>query len=368
MQALIISPRNSSTAICHMLRTASSHRLIVTNSSLGSLVNDVQEEMSLLGHAIELQELPRLPDIYPHLAQESKSDAFQPVSPSAHVKSPNDIVLYLHSSGSTGLPKLIPTTNEVLSKMVYSSLVEPLKNVKRPYCASPACSSTSLLINRTVLAAPGLPGFHVGGIWMHLVYPLYSGRPSGILRPTFPLPPPVSSPAVILAALKSLKPTATLIMPSILESWAHDAEAVKYLKTIDEIVSDMVVATCLGLISPQRFGGSPLSTAIGDALVAQGCRLRSVYGCTEAAFITAQEAIDVTPNEWAWCEFGPNVDIRWRPAENGAFELQVLRSEKCITSVENLPDTRGYATQDLWVPHPTKPNAWKLYVSMLYPR
>jgi hypothetical protein len=72
---------------------------------------------------------------------------------------------------------------------------------------------------------------------MHFAYPLYAGRPSGIFRPTYPQPPLLPSPATILAALKELKPTATITIPSILESWARDPEAVKYLKTLDNIVS-----------------------------------------------------------------------------------------------------------------------------------
>jgi hypothetical protein len=69
-----------------------------------------------------------------------------------------------------------------------------------------------------------------------------------------------------------------------------------------------------------------------------------------------------TPEDWGWCEFNPNIDIRWQPAGDGSYELQVLRGPKHVVAVENLPDVRGYATQDLWSPHPTKPGLWKMYV------
>ena len=29
-------------------------------------------------------------------------------------------------------------------------------------------------------------------------------------------------------------------------------------------------------------------------------------------------------------------------------------------AIENLPDTRGYATNDLFIPHPTKKGLWKM--------
>lgn len=38
-------------------------------------------------------------------------------------------------------------------------------------------------------------------------------------------------------------------------------------------------------------------------------------------------------------------------------------SQTCDThhlAAENLPDVKGYATSDLWVPHPTKPDFWKM--------
>jgi hypothetical protein len=74
------------------------------------------------------------------------------------------------------------------------------------------------------------------GVWLHLMYPLYSGRPSGIYRPTYPAPPPVFSPATILEALKALKPTSSVVLPSILEEWVHDATAVEVVKNMNEIV------------------------------------------------------------------------------------------------------------------------------------
>jgi hypothetical protein len=76
-------------------------------------------------------------------------------------------------------------------------------------------------------------------VWTHFVYPLYSGRPSGIFRPAYPAPPPVLSPATILEATKAMNPTVTMVIPSILEAWSRDPEAVAYLATLQEIVSPL---------------------------------------------------------------------------------------------------------------------------------
>jgi acyl-CoA synthetase (AMP-forming)/AMP-acid ligase II len=134
IKAFPISPRNSSTAICHVLRTVSSHRLIVTESSLDSLVNDVKAELASSDYDLNIHELPSLSDIYPHLSQESQDDAFEPILLSSRTESPDDAVLYIRSSGSTGLPKSVPLTNELFSKLTYDALVEPWKDWQDPYC------------------------------------------------------------------------------------------------------------------------------------------------------------------------------------------------------------------------------------------
>lgn len=76
---------------------------------------------------------------------------------------------------------------------------------------------------------------------------------------------------------------------------------------------------------------------------------------------------------------------RWVHQGDGTFELQFLVSQwisqgglielfaylldKQTTethqpSVENLPDVKGYATNDTWEPHPTKEGLWKMYVNI----
>jgi hypothetical protein len=75
------------------------------------------------------------------------------------------------------------------------------------------------------------------------MYPLYSGRPSTIFRPTYPRPPTALSPATILDALKALKPNSAVVMPSLLEAWVHDVAAVEYIKNLDEIVSVPEIAS-----------------------------------------------------------------------------------------------------------------------------
>ena len=57
----------------------------------------------------------------------------------------------------------------------------------------------------------------------------------------------------------------------------------------------------------------------------------------------------------------------WVPSPLWAYrdvcaECVWQRTDSYFPAIENLPDVRGYATHDLFVPHPTKPGLWKVYV------
>jgi hypothetical protein len=79
--------------------------------------------------------------------------------------------------------------------------------------------------------------------------------------------------------------------------------------------------------------------------------------------LISDHKMDHALEDWAWCAIAPNAEVRWRPAGNGMFEMEVLHTSKHVLSMENLSNPRRYATNDLWVPHPTKPGLWKMYVS-----
>jgi hypothetical protein len=85
------------------------------------------------------------------------------------------------------------------------------------------------------------------GVYFQLMHPLYTGRPSAMFAPTYPRLPTITSPETIMQALKALKPNVAFVVPSILEAWIHDHEAVEFLKTIDVIVSNPSPLCCCPL-------------------------------------------------------------------------------------------------------------------------
>ncbi|KAI0087788.1 hypothetical protein BDY19DRAFT_953189 [Irpex rosettiformis] len=105
--------------------------------------------------------------------------------------------------------------------------------------------------------------------------------------------------------------------PTLVEHWAQSDEHVKLLTTLQNLSFS---------------GGSPSSKS-GTKLVQAGVPLYSVYGSTECG--STSKAFDADDSQG----FG-----------NGKYELHYL----------NLTDTRGYATSDLVVPHPTKKGLRKI--------
>ena len=76
--------------------------------------------------------------------------------------------------------------------------------------------------------------------------------------------------------------------------------------------------------SLEVFAGGPLAKKTGDALVAAGVKLSSVYGATEFAPITYTFRSRTEQTLWEWVRFGPNQRIRWVAQRDGTYECQVL--------------------------------------------
>ena len=77
------------------------------------------------------------------------------------------------------------------------------------------------------------------------------------------------------------------------------------------------------------FAGGPLAKKTGDALVAAGVKLSSVYGATEVCAITCSLKCPAEQALWDWVRFGPNQRIRWVAQGDGTYECQVLVRVLC---------------------------------------
>lgn len=99
-----------------LLRKTSCHRLVATCVTLAPLIAGIQQELRNEDpeYKLQVEEMPALSQIYPHLGAETQANAFESYVAPTIRPALDDIAMYLHSSGSTGFPKAIPQTHRIL--------------------------------------------------------------------------------------------------------------------------------------------------------------------------------------------------------------------------------------------------------------
>lgn len=106
-----MSPRNTASAIIKLLKDTSCHRILTTYQTLGTLIDQIKTELASTDPTYDLtiDEVPLLSDIFPKLGHEKLPDLFEEY-PTGRRAGLDEVLMYLHSSGSTGLPKTVPQT------------------------------------------------------------------------------------------------------------------------------------------------------------------------------------------------------------------------------------------------------------------
>ncbi|KAF8438365.1 putative aminoadipate reductase [Boletus edulis BED1] len=316
-----MSPRNSPAAVLNMMQKSGCRRLMATRHSLGSLLDGITTEVTEL----HIEDPPTLAYAYPELGKETESTPFIPY-PKAEVRPlKEDILYYLHSSGSTGFPKPIPTTN--------------LTAVH--WCLAPSVQDHVNFPKHITIGAASLPPFHMMGMLMQIYLPVASLQSVAVFSPTSyhdPRKAPIiPNPQNSIEVIQTTKSNSAIVVPAFLEEWATSAQAIDVLRSLEYVA----------------FGGGPLAKRTGDALATAGVNLSSAYGGTEFGPLTYVLRDSTERQLWEWLRFGKNQNIRWVPQGDGTYECQVLTSETHQLSLSNLPDVRGYATSDVFIKHPT---------------
>ncbi|KAK7007684.1 acetyl-CoA synthetase-like protein [Favolaschia claudopus] len=325
----LISHRNSTAAILHLLNDTNTHRLLTTHKSLGHLADELSRDSA---YELSFEEVPLLGQLYPHLGRETAEANFAPYPDPVTPIPVDNVALYLHSSGSTGFPKSIPETHRAL---IHHAVLEGV-------------SELAQLAPR--LAAGQLPPFHTLGIMTQVLHPLLNGAtsclyPLASTETEYRIPVGVTSENALLNAQRA-KVNGIMTVPSLILEW-QSAEAVAYLKTLNLLT----------------YAGGPLATRVGTFLFDQGVNIVPVYGATEfgAPTVIKRRQAEIDAREWDWIRFSRHSRIRWVPQGEGTFEAQFLTvRETHQLSVENLPDVKGYATKDIFERHPTKPDLYRI--------
>ncbi|KAG1750096.1 putative aminoadipate reductase [Suillus lakei] len=302
-----MSPRNSTAAVTSMMQKIRCHRLVTTQHSLASLIDGIKADFvscATQTSQLQIDEIPELKHLYPALVSGTPNEDIVPYTSPASPSSENDVLFYLHSSGSTGFPKPIPISN---------------------------LTAIHWCITRESLLVP------IATLSSVSIYP-----PTSFLDPS--AAPVVPNSQNILNSVLKTKSNALVVVPAFLAQWAFSPNAIDILKTLEYVV----------------YAGGPLAPKMGNTMVDAGVKLSCAYGATEFGINTYFIRNAADQKLWDWVRFGPGSKIRWAPQDDGTYECQVLTTPTHQVSVENLPDVKGYTTSDVFIKHPTIEGLWKI--------
>ncbi|KAH7929842.1 putative aminoadipate reductase [Leucogyrophana mollusca] len=312
---LFLSPNNSPAAIAHLLTATKALHIIVQDGFLPSADAALSHLSDPSSVKIVLQPSP---DVFSASAREARPEKtrWEPI-----LDWKDEFMLpitVIHSSGSTGFPKPIIATNKA------------------------AIGNCSVNFNLTSLTT--LPLYHGHG-HSNLYRAIYAAKPL-YLFPTGSIP--LTSANVIKLLAQAPDVEGFYGVPLALKLLAETEEGLQVLRELKLVM----------------FGGSACPDELGHLLVAEGVRLVGHYGLTEMGQLMTSFRDFETDKDWNWVRAkGPfvksNVNdyMRFEDRGDGKYELYVLDGwhTKVMT---NQPDG-SYATKDLFIKHPTTPDAYK---------
>lgn len=232
-----------------------------------------------------------------------------------------DVLFIHHSSGSTSLPKLLPVSNDiwVIKMRQFRKILDrtkrdwPASAVYNYFGFSMLCHS---LINKTACTFFENDRTHF-------------------------------SPEGALAFLDEAQPQEVQLTPWTLGVLASTQGGIERLRQADDV----------------RTFGAVCPDDLGNMLVRKGVRLSNNYGQTEIGGFMTSQLRPADDDEWDWLmprvgkkEF---VDMRPLTTENSLHELIVLPGYPELLPTVQAEDG-SYATGDLFLKHPTKPDRWKI--------
>ncbi|KAE9396160.1 acetyl-CoA synthetase-like protein [Gymnopus androsaceus JB14] len=270
----------------------------IMKAGLVGVIDGLKAELEMFDptYVLSIEEAPTLHDAYPHLGKETTEDPFTPISATFSPKD-SDKGIYLHSSGSTGLPKPILLTHQILKDDAALS-----------FC-------------------------------YQVLVPLYGLITTAVFAPTVTRPdavPILGTAENVLEAAKVLKPSSMLSFPTLFHSWSQSEDAIEFLRTLRFL----------------SYGGGPLPPRIAESLISRGVIIASGYGGTEFGGTPRHGNIS---SSWK----GP-IFAGWTQADGNIRGSIFDLLRRIMLLSRTLPDVPGYSTSDLFEPHPTIPNLWKI--------
>ncbi|KAI1126135.1 hypothetical protein F5Y10DRAFT_293994 [Nemania abortiva] len=308
---LCLSLRLPDVAIVNLLKQAQCHIIIRDESPfVATNVGTVQKVWDLNDLPIPTRELYDRGD----------SSHEQPfVRPYDAAQERDRVALLMHSSGSTGLPKIVTLTHRnVLTHAVQGAGMDNFA---------------------------ALPWYHMYGI-STTTQAMYRRKIAYLFNTSLPL-----TADNILAALTASKVKVIHTVPYALGLIAEQPRGMEYLKSCK-------IVTTAGARTPDE---------LGDRLASAGVNLGIVFGTSEAGLLGDSMRREEGDDSWNYIRIYTNVRkfITMYPIGNNQFECVYLQGHPGLSTWNSDdPEPRCWHSKDIFTPHPTIPDVWK-YVTRI---
>ncbi|KAK0243050.1 hypothetical protein EDD85DRAFT_314137 [Armillaria nabsnona] len=319
-----ISPRNSAPAVARLLHEVGvQHVLVGRDASMQDLSHEVLDILGSQYPSADLPQLSPIPVFEDLFLPDWRACTNAEDLPLLSVD-PSTTGLYLHSSGSTACPKPIAWN---CHRLIEHALVPWFGG--RDLCD-------------VLFAVHGLSMYHSMGIFAFLCA-VSSGSVLGVFEPKVPATSPTLDSMFVSA--RAMNSDIVFCAPYFLEALSREPECIDWLSTRSGVI----------------YGGGPLNKEVGDNLTSRGVSIFVLYGSTECGVVTPilpAKASDC----WDYFEFTKFATPKMVANGPDSFEFIAMKNEFSEPSVinTNVDGTDGFATSDIFIPHPTKPGYWKI--------
>ncbi|KAI0033382.1 acetyl-CoA synthetase-like protein [Vararia minispora EC-137] len=323
-QPILISPRNSTSAIVHLLKAGNAQLLILGPGFEARLDEEVGSVPSV---TISLHSLPSSYNL-------SVETPFSLLEERADIKSALDgeedtIAFYLHTSGSTGHPKLVPWKHRnVIATLLFMQSYRKDSKGETLYTS--------------------IPLSHAAGLWLSWWYTLG-------LRGRF----------VFLES--HLPPTAATVLKDLQDPIIECGESAFTPNILEDICDGPLRQAGAEVLKRFRLvmvTGAPLRPDVGFFLSRSGVRLISGLGMSEAAPLSTFCLHPLqSPDDWQYLCWVDVYGIEMIPVDEEEVSLRelVIFPHLVAPAVLNQADPDRLATNDLFQRHPDpdKHMLWK---------
>ncbi|KAJ5792035.1 transferase family protein [Penicillium pulvis] len=317
--ALFLSPKNNVDAVLAVLEATGCIIWVnAVDASPSPMVEEVLERRSMT--SLELPLLRELLD-----AEYSESFPYT----KSFEEAINEPFCFLHTSGSTGLPKPIPWSHGLIGTMDAVRLLPPIGE------NADLVPWTSDWNERDKIYS-SFPMSHGAGIIMNILMPAFFNLHC-ILGPVGVLP--------------NLNLVERLAMDAKIDIWSMVPSLV------DELGETPDILTKLQLSKFICASGGPISP-VSAGKVNEVVRVLNLTGTTEGLFIGN---LKTSREDWFWFCFHPYSGFEFKEHEADTYEHWVHRNEHWPLFqgiFHTFPNEDSINFKDLYMKHPTKPNLW----------